>query len=156
MLFIKWNMRRFWSSKWQGTLDTLDTYWFWLTIGIFYVFILNQMVQRSKHFLTNTREFLDNWVTLGHDSCHKTDGYNAEECHQDCKIKGKSDFAKQCKTDGGLYKCCIRSADNILFDQNCFSLICIVQTRQGVLPRVPVLLHPLCLHHSRRINISTH
>ena len=113
------------------------------------------MVQRSKHFLTNTREFLDNWVRLGHDSCHKTDGYDAEECHQDCKIKGKSDFAKQCKTDGGLYKCCIRS-DNRLFDQNCFSLICIVQTRQRVLPRVPVLLHPLCLHHSRRINISTH
>ena len=79
---------------------------------MFYVFILNQMVQRSKHFLTNTREFLDNWVRLGHDSCHKTDGYDAEECHQDCKMKEKSDFAKQCKTDGGLYKCCIRS-DNI-------------------------------------------
>ena len=75
------------------------------------------MVQRSKYFLTNTREFLDNWVTLGYDSCHKTDGYDAEKCHQDCKMKEKSDFAKQCRTDGGLYKCCIRS-DNKLFHPN--------------------------------------
>ena len=75
------------------------------------------MVQRSKYFLTNTREFLDNWVTLGHDSCHKTDGYDAKKCHQDCKMKEKSDFAKQCRTDGGLYKCCIRS-DNRLFHPN--------------------------------------
>ena len=69
---------------------------------------LFKMTNRSYHFLTNNKEFLDNWVKLGHDTCHKIQGYDAEKCHKDCKKLEKSDFAKECKKDGGLFKCCIR------------------------------------------------
>merc|ERR1712079_141165 len=31
-----------------------------------------------------------------------------QTCHEDCKKKEKSKFAKQCAKDGGLFKCCIR------------------------------------------------
>ena len=70
--------------------------------------INNQMLERSENFLNHTNEFLGNWVLLGHDTCHRTHGYDAEQCHQDCKKLEKSEFAKKCKNDGGLFKCCIR------------------------------------------------
>ena len=66
------------------------------------------MTNRSYNFLTKNKEFLDNWIQLGHDTCHKIQGYDAEKCHKDCKKLEKSDFAKECKKDGGLFKCCIR------------------------------------------------
>ena len=69
---------------------------------------LFKMTNRSYNFLTKNKEFLDNWVKLGHDTCHKIQGYDAEKCHKDCKKLEKSDFAKECKKDGGLFKCCIR------------------------------------------------
>ena len=68
----------------------------------------NQMLERSEIFLTQTKKFLDNWVELGHDTCHRTYGYDVEQCHQDCRDLEKSDFAEQCRKDGGLFKCCIR------------------------------------------------
>ena len=67
-----------------------------------------QMLKRSIYFLNHTKQFLDNWVELGQDTCHRTHGYDAEKCHMDCKEREKSDFAKDCKTKGGLFKCCIR------------------------------------------------
>ena len=67
-----------------------------------------QMIDRSTYFLNNTEKFLDNWVKLGQDTCHRTHGYDAEKCYQDCKERESSDFAKQCRKDGGFYKCCIR------------------------------------------------
>ena len=67
-----------------------------------------QMIDRSTYFLNNTEKFLENWVKLGHDTCHKTHGYDAENCHQDCKERETSHFAKQCRKDGGFFKCCIR------------------------------------------------
>ena len=70
--------------------------------------------------MKNTQKFLDNWIQLGHDSCHKIEGYNAEKCHHDCNQKQKSDFAKQCRKDGGLFKCCIRSRDSCIA---CFVMI---------------------------------
>ena len=66
------------------------------------------MLKRSLYFLKHTKKFLNNWVQLGHDTCHRTHGYNAEKCHQDCKKKEKGSFAQQCRKDGGLFKCCIR------------------------------------------------
>ena len=67
-----------------------------------------QMANRSRMFLTNTEQFLASWVELGHDTCHRTQGYDVTPCHQDCQQKEKSGFAQQCKKDGGLFKCCIR------------------------------------------------
>ena len=70
--------------------------------------LLFKMFERSLYFLNNTEKFLANWVELGHDTCHRTHGYDAEQCHQDCKEREKSAFAKDCETKGGLFKCCIR------------------------------------------------
>ena len=67
-----------------------------------------QMLKRSLYFLKHTKKFLNNWVQLGHDTCHRTYGYDARKCHQDCKKKEKGSFARQCRKDGGLFKCCIR------------------------------------------------
>ena len=67
-----------------------------------------QMANRSRMFLTNTEQFLDSWVELGHDTCHRIQGYDVKPCQQDCKQREKSGFAQQCKKDGGLFKCCIR------------------------------------------------
>ena len=69
---------------------------------------LMQMLRRSLYFFNHTQKFLDNWVELGYDTCHRTHGYDAEKCYQDCKEREKSDFAKECENNGGLFKCCIR------------------------------------------------
>ena len=66
------------------------------------------MFNRSLTFLTNTKKFLRNTVKLGYDTCHRTHGYDANPCYNDCKQHGKTDFARKCKKDGGLFKCCIR------------------------------------------------
>ena len=34
--------------------------------------------------------------------------FDAEQCHLDCQKQGKSDFAKECREGGGVFKCCIR------------------------------------------------
>ena len=74
-------------------------------IKLYYYF---KMSNRSYNFLIDTKQFLLTWEGLGYDTCHKIEGYNVDKCHQDCKRLEKSDFAKQCKKDGGLFKCCIR------------------------------------------------
>ena len=71
------------------------------------------MLERSQYFLTHTKEFLDNWKELGHCTCHRTHGYDAEQCHQDCQELEKGDFAEQCRKDGGLFKCCIRLVSRV-------------------------------------------
>ena len=73
------------------------------------------MSNRSYNFLIDTKRFLLEWEALGYDTCHKIEGYNVDECHQDCKRLEKSDFAKQCKKDGGLIKCCIRQLEKGYF-----------------------------------------
>ena len=40
-----------------------------------------------------------------------------QTCHEDCKKREKSKFAKQCAKDGGLFKCCIRWAE-VIFQQS--------------------------------------
>ena len=95
------------------------------------------MLERSEIFLTQTKKFLDNWIELGHDTCHRTHGYDAEKCQEDCKDRGKSDFAKKCEKKGGLFKCCIRQ---VQFSKatKCHTYIhtysFLFQARQGVLP----------------------
>ena len=66
------------------------------------------MFQKALFFKNHTKLFLSNWENLGYDSCHKIDEYDVSKCHKDCKKQEKSKFAKKCKKDGGLYKCCIR------------------------------------------------
>ena len=66
------------------------------------------MLNRSLHFLQHTEDYLDWWMELGHDTCHRTEGYDAEACHQDCRRLETGAFAQTCRRGGGLYKCCIR------------------------------------------------
>ena len=70
--------------------------------------ILFQMLNRSISFMQDTKTFLKNWRDLGHDTCHKTRGYDAKKCHQDCQKQEQGTFAKKCREGGGFYKCCIR------------------------------------------------
>ena len=118
-----------------------------------------QMLKRSLYFLKHTKKFLNNWVQLGHDTCHRTNGYDAQKCHQDCKKKEKGSFAQQCRKDGGLFKCCIRFFLFIFHAGAGFykeMIICIFQARQGVLSRMPLLLYSVSLHHCCWNNLLAH
>ena len=67
------------------------------------------MLRRAVNFLDNPEVFINNWVdNLGFDTCHRTQGYNVDQCEQDCKKLEKGYFARKCAEDGGLFKCCIR------------------------------------------------
>ena len=71
--------------------------------------INDDMTKQAIGFMKNPKLFLTNLVeNTGYDTCHRTSDYDAEECHKDCQIQEKSEFAKNCTEGGGLYKCCIR------------------------------------------------
>ena len=71
--------------------------------------INDEMTQKAVDFLQKPEVFLSNLVrNAGYDSCHRTQEYDADQCHQDCQERENSNFAKKCRDDGGLYKCCIR------------------------------------------------
>ena len=66
------------------------------------------MFYKSSNFLKQTKKFLQKRIEFGYDTCHRTKEYDAEECYKDCQNLEKSDFAKICEKNGGLFKCCIR------------------------------------------------
>ena len=71
--------------------------------------INDEMTQQAVGFLQKPQVFIDNLANnAGYDSCHRTQEYDADQCHQDCEKQEKSNFAKKCREGGGLYKCCIR------------------------------------------------
>ena len=71
--------------------------------------INDEMTQKAVDFLQNPKVFITDLVKkAGYDTCHRTEEYDADQCHQDCQKQEKSDFARNCTKDGGLYKCCIR------------------------------------------------
>ena len=71
--------------------------------------INDAMTQKAVDFLQNPKVFITDLVKkAGYDTCHRTEEYDADQCHQDCQEQEKSDFARNCTKDGGLYKCCIR------------------------------------------------
>ena len=72
--------------------------------------INDKMTQKAVDFMRSPLMVLDNLVkTAGYDSCHRTEEYDADQCHQDCLEQERSDFAQECREGGGLFKCCIRS-----------------------------------------------
>ena len=74
----------------------------WLAIN-------DEMTQKAVDFLRKPKVFLSNLVRKdGYDSCHRTQEYDADQCHQKCQKQEESDFAKKCREGGGVYKCCIR------------------------------------------------
>ena len=67
------------------------------------------MTQKAVDFLQKPKVFLSKLERKkGYDSCHRTQEYEADQCHQDCQEQENSNFAVKCRKEGGLYKCCIR------------------------------------------------
>ena len=67
------------------------------------------MTQKAVDFLQKPKVFLSKLERKkGYDSCHRTQEYEADQCHQDCQEQENSNFAVKCREGGGLYKCCIR------------------------------------------------
>ena len=66
------------------------------------------MLLLSSYFLKHPKIYLQKKIEFGYDTCHRTKEYDAEECYKDCQNLEKSDFAKICEKNGGLFKCCIR------------------------------------------------
>ncbi|XP_023347884.1 uncharacterized protein LOC111716641 [Eurytemora carolleeae] len=64
---------------------------------------------KAVQFLQDKETFLQRKVeTQGFKTCHPIVGNNASICHEDCKLFENSTFNRQCKSRGGLLKCCIR------------------------------------------------
>ena len=71
--------------------------------------INDEMTQTAVDFLQKPTKFLSNLERkTGYDSCHRTQEYDVDQCHQDCEKLENSNFANKCREGGGLYKCCIR------------------------------------------------
>ena len=67
------------------------------------------MFHKSQKFLANPKKFLKGLVRhVGYDTCHQTKGYDARKCRNDCNELRKKKFAKDCKKNNGVFKCCIR------------------------------------------------
>ena len=63
----------------------------------------------AKRYLEDKRGFLKGEVrTVGYKSCHHIDSSDVSRCAKDCKKLNKTDFARDCRKNGGLFKCCIR------------------------------------------------
>ena len=63
----------------------------------------------AKEYLMDRNNVLNNLVKLsGYKTCHHLDSLDASKCANDCKKLEKGEFAKNCKSTGGLFKCCIR------------------------------------------------
>ena len=43
-----------------------------------------------------------------YDACYPITNYDATKYAEVCKWLEREDFAKECATNGGLFKCCIR------------------------------------------------
>ena len=69
----------------------------------------DEMLKKSTKYLENPKKFLHDLVHVSkYDTCHATVGYDASECGKDCKKLETSTFAKECRDNKGLFKCCIR------------------------------------------------
>ena len=67
------------------------------------------MFENAQYYLASPSQFLKGMVkNLKYDTCHAIDEYDASKCDEDCTELGKSEFAKNCTDNAGLYKCCIR------------------------------------------------
>ena len=67
------------------------------------------MYTKASDYLTNKAAYLDSLVQLkGYSTCHHLDSLDASKCAKDCEKLENGEFAKNCTTNGGLFKCCIR------------------------------------------------
>ena len=67
------------------------------------------MTVRSVEYLKDPKKALSDMVEyLQYDRCHAIIGYDASKCADDCEALKNEDFAQNCASNNGLYKCCIR------------------------------------------------
>ena len=67
------------------------------------------MEKQSEAFLKAPDLYIEKVVeVMKYDNCHRIHGADASKCANDCKESSKSDFAKNCAKNYGLFKCCIR------------------------------------------------
>ena len=72
------------------------------------------MLSKAEAFLLDPLAYVNATVDdFGYDTCHKIEGLDASECAKDCEELEKSDFAKKCAEEEGLFKCCIRYCSKI-------------------------------------------
>lgn len=69
----------------------------------------NAIYDKAKEYLEDRKKVLDGLVkTVGYKNCFHIESLDASKCADDCKNQEKSEFAKNCTENGGLFKCCIR------------------------------------------------
>jgi hypothetical protein len=69
----------------------------------------NKIYKNAREYLINKTDVLNKLVKLmGYKTCHHLNSLDASQCADDCKKLEKEQFAKTCKSKGGLFKCCIR------------------------------------------------
>ncbi|XP_023335739.1 uncharacterized protein LOC111707000 isoform X2 [Eurytemora carolleeae] len=71
--------------------------------------VLDNFGLKAQDFLKDKNLWLNEEKKKGYSSCHALNSsLDASICQEDCKNLEKSDFGKQCKKDGGFFKCCVR------------------------------------------------
>ena len=71
--------------------------------------IQSSILKNSMEYLVRKKKVLDQFVNdLGYKTCHHLDSLDATKCAEDCESLEKGEFAKNCTSNGGLFKCCIR------------------------------------------------
>ncbi|XP_023332753.1 uncharacterized protein LOC111704672 [Eurytemora carolleeae] len=71
--------------------------------------INDDYVKLAVDFLTDQKKWLEKEKTKGYESCHPLgSSLDASKCQKDCQSLANSEFAQNCKKDGGFFKCCVR------------------------------------------------
>ena len=71
--------------------------------------IYGSFTEKGREYLMNRTNVLNNLVKItGYKTCHHLKSLDASKCANDCKKFEKGKFARNCKSTGGLFKCCIR------------------------------------------------
>ncbi|XP_023344500.1 uncharacterized protein LOC111713794 [Eurytemora carolleeae] len=72
--------------------------------------------EKAKKYLADKEAWLNKEKRRGYETCYPLNSsLDASVCHKDCESFSSSEFAKQCKIDGGFFKCCIRSETHTVF-----------------------------------------
>ena len=65
----------------------------------------------AKEYINYKEYVLKRWVkSFGWKTCHHLDFLDSGKCADDCQRMEEEEFAKNCTSGGGLFKCCIRRA----------------------------------------------
>ena len=61
----------------------------------------------AVEILQDRKGYLEKLKMQDYKTCHYIENLNATECANDCAKLQKQEFANQCSSDGGFFKCCI-------------------------------------------------